>query len=103
MYVEQDPPAKPPIKRTPKAEMDPSSSLPADFLEDWVRPTFDKVLTSAKSHPLLGFLGHLWSWGLSFVLRVPVLYCLMVVLVVLLVLLTIQSKAIEKNCIVVSQ
>ena len=44
VYVEEDPPTKPPIKRTPKAEMDSSNSLSADFLEDWVRPTFDKVL-----------------------------------------------------------
>ena len=35
---------KPPVKRTPKAEMDASNSLSADFLEDWIRPTFDTVL-----------------------------------------------------------
>ena len=44
IYIEEDPPMKPPVKRTPKAEMDASNSLSADFLEDWVHPTFDKVL-----------------------------------------------------------
>ena len=44
IYIEEDPPTKPPVKCTLKAEMDASNSLSADFLEDWVCPTFDKVL-----------------------------------------------------------
>ncbi|KAI1786867.1 hypothetical protein LXA43DRAFT_1098816 [Ganoderma leucocontextum] len=44
VYIEPEPPAKPKVKRTPKAEMDPSNSLSAEHLDEWVRPTFEKIL-----------------------------------------------------------
>ena len=44
MHIEQEPPTKLPVKRTSKSEMDPSNSLSADHLDDWIQPTFKTVL-----------------------------------------------------------